>query len=89
MNKKGEVGRLVPIIMTLVLVGILLGLSFIVLGKFLGTMTPASTEYNATEKVITALYDIPNTWLTLIVTIVIISIVLMIVLGIFGGRKMK
>jgi hypothetical protein len=94
-NKKGQISGLTTVITTLILIGIVLGLAFLILGKLKdiaiteegGDYGYGTTASNATDRVMYSLADIPNIWLQLIVTVVIIGIVLAIVTGIFSSRK--
>ena len=89
MNKKGNISTLYPTIMSLILVGILLGAGLMILGEFKGAMTPNSTEANATGDVITSISGLASTWLPVIVVVIAAGIVLAILLGAFGGGKRK
>ena len=89
MNKKGNISTLYPTIMSLILVGILLGAGLMILGEFKGAMQTDSTEANATGDVITAISGLASTWLPVIVVVIAAGIVLAILLGAFGGGKRK
>lgn len=85
-----EISQLYGFVLALVLVGLILGVAFIVLDKFQSSVTAGSYAANATQATMTALDDIPSTWLGLIVTIVVVALVLGIVIRSFasgGGRK--
>jgi hypothetical protein len=47
--------------------------------------TGCGADYNATQQTITAIGTIPTTWLGLIVTIVVVSVILAIVIKSFSG----
>ena len=87
MNKKGQIGNLYPTILALVLIGMLLGAGLLVLDKFQGAMTAGSKAQNGTLKAIDALYDIPNTWLAVIVVVIVAGLVIAILVGAFGGKR--
>lgn len=77
MNKKGQLGNLQGIIITLVVIGIVLGVGFLVLTEFQGSMDEGTSAYNATGEVVTALEKVP-TWLGVIVIIAVVGILLAI-----------
>ena len=88
-NKKGmEVGGLYQFVLLIVLVGLVLGVGVLVLGKLQASsgLTQASIEVlgNTTA----ALSPIASTWLPLIVTIAALAIILTLVIRAFavGGR---
>jgi len=80
-----EVNQLYGFVLALVLIGLVLGVGFIVLQKFSDSTDSGSYARNATGKMMSSLYDIPNTWLGLVVTIVVVAIVLGIVIRSFAG----
>ena len=92
-----DINALYGFVLALVLVGLVIGVGFIVLGKFhsslvtnaagCNTTDTASCGYafNATDKIQSVLYDIPNTWMGLVITIVVVAIVLGIVITSFAG----
>ena len=77
-SKKGQIGTLQSIIITLVIIGIVLGVGFLVLEEFEGEMTAGSEAESGVNETINALATIP-TWLTIIVLIAIVGILLAIV----------
>ena len=80
-----QVQDLYGFVLSLVLIGLILGVGLITLSKFGATSaitTDASTAINDT---ISALKDIATSWFSLIVTIVVLAIVLGLVLSSFGG----
>jgi len=80
-DKKGQLGTLQSIVITLVVVGIVLGIGFLVLEEFKDAMTANSSAANATGDVITALEKVPE-WLGTIVLLVIVGILLAIVFSV-------
>lgn len=78
MNKKGQLGNLQGIILTLVVVGILVGVGFLVLEEFEGQMTAGSDAALGVNDTIQAMKKIP-TFLPVIVIIAIVGILLAIV----------
>jgi len=85
-KKKGmELGGLYNFILTLVMIGMLLGLSFVLLGKLGGSSGMTDTAGDAINATTTALTEIPNTWLGLIVVFVIIIILMGLFIRGLGG----
>lgn len=95
MNKKGQLGNLQGIVLTLVIVGILIGAAFFVLEEFhaqavalnttgLGANAQSALGINQT---ITALRTVPNL-LGLIVLIAVIGIILAVVFNVIPGARM-
>lgn len=76
-DKRGQLGNLQGIIITLVVIGIVLGVGFLVLTEFQTSMDADSEAYNATGDVVEALTKVP-TWLGVIVIIAIVGILLAI-----------
>lgn len=77
-SKKGQIGTLQSIIITLVIIGIVLGVGFLVLEEFEEEMTAGSEAESGVNDTINALGEIP-TWLSIIVIIAIVGILLAIV----------
>ena len=85
-NKKGNIGSLFPAILALVLVGILLGVGLMILSQF--QLTATGTANTAIGSVITSLGTLASTWIPIIVIVVAAALVIGILLGGFGGKKM-
>jgi len=83
--KKGALERLYPAIMTLVIVGILLGVALIVLGKFMDNTTNADADTSINET-IQALGDFSG-WFGIIVVVIAAGVILSIVISSFAGAK--
>jgi len=81
LNKKAQLGTLQSIIITLVVVGIVLGIGFLVLEAFYDQMTDGSEAADAVNDTITAMATIP-TWLSIIVILAIVGILLTIVFSV-------
>lgn len=86
-----ELGHLYQFILTIVLVGMLLGVGFVVLANFqssaaVGHNSTAETALNNTQN---AMSTIPQTWLPLIVTIAVLAIVLGLVIRSFAGQEAR
>jgi len=80
-SKKGQLGNLQAIITTLIVVGILLGIAFLVLEEFMGQMghgTESEAGVNATIQAMTTVTD----WLPIIVILAIVGILLAIVFSV-------
>jgi uncharacterized membrane protein len=86
-----ELGQLYQFVLMLFLVGFLSGIAVLAtdkLGQSSGITTKAGVAINASRD---AIADIPNTWMSLIVTIGVLAIIISLVLGAFvlqgrGGR---
>ena len=87
-NKKGQLGSLQQIIITLVVVGIVLGVGFLVLEEFSDAMTDGTQAQAGVNDTIAALNEIP-TWLTIIVIMAVVGIILAIVFAVLprGGSR--
>ncbi len=81
LNKKAQLGTLQTIIITLVVVGIILGIGFLVLEEFYDQMTSGSEAALAVNETIVAMATIP-TWLSIIVILAIVGILLAIVFSV-------
>ena len=84
-----EIGQLYQFVLMVILIGMLLGVGVIVLDKFTGTSgisTTASTAINNTRDAIT---PIASTWLPLIVTVSVLSVVLVLVIRSFSGTGVR
>ena len=80
-KKKGQLGNLQSVIMTLVVVGIILGIGFLVLEEFRDQMTVGTEAYSGVNTTITAMAKIPS-WLSIIVILAIVGILLAIVFSV-------
>jgi len=88
-NKKGafEVGQLYGFVLTLVLIGMIMGVGILVLDKFQQTSGLSNNSREAINATGNAIKDIATTWLGLIVTIVVLAIILTIVIRSFAVRR--
>ena len=77
-SKKGQIGTLQSIIITLIIVGMVLGVGFLVLEEFSGQLTAGTGGSDAVLNTTEALAEIPG-WLSIIVIVAIVGIVLAIV----------
>lgn len=81
LNKKAQLGTLQSIVITLVVIGIVLGIGFLVLDEFMGNMDAGSEAESAVNDTIQAVKKIP-TWLGIIVILAIVGILLAIVFSV-------
>lgn len=80
-RKKAQLGTLQTIIITLVVVGIVLGIGFLVLEEFADQMEDGSDAQDGVNDTILALKKVP-TWLGIIVILAIVGILLAIVFSV-------
>lgn len=80
-NKRGQLGNLQGIILTLVVVGILVGVAFLVLQEFMGSMEAGSEAESGVNETIQAFKKIP-TFLPVIVIVAIVGVLLAIVFSV-------
>jgi len=80
-NRKGQVATLQGIIITLVVIGIVLGVGFLVLEEFESQMDSGSEAEAGVNDTITALKKVP-TFLSIIVIVAIVGILLAIVFSV-------
>jgi len=80
-SKRGQLGNLQAIITTLIIVGILLGIAFLVLEEFMDQMDPGSEAESGVNATINAMVTI-TTWLSIIVILAIVGILLAIVFSV-------
>lgn len=82
-----NIGDLYSFVLLVILVGMLLGIGVVVLDNFAaasGVSTAGATAINNTRDAIT---PIASTWLPLIVTVAVLSIVLVLVIKSFGAQR--
>lgn len=89
MNKKGlSINDMFPIVVTLVLVGVVMGVGLVVLQNFQDASsingTDAATAINDTQG---ALGDFASDWLPIIVIAIAAAIILALVIGGFAGKR--
>lgn len=82
-----ELGNLYQIVMVLVLVGMLLGTGLLVMGKFSEASGITATASTAINNSISAIAEIPSTWLSIIVTVAAAAIILTLVVRSFALRR--
>ena len=81
LSKKGQIENLQTIIIALVVIGIVLGIGFVVLEEFQDQMESGSEAESGVNETIQALIGIPN-WLGIIVILLIVGILLAIVFSV-------
>ena len=79
-----EIGDLYQLVLVLVLVGLILGIGVLVLGKFGATTGITDDASDAINETIDALTPIASDWLPLIVTVSVLAIILALVLRSFA-----
>jgi hypothetical protein len=87
-NKRGQLGNLQGIILTLVVVGILVGVGFLVLEKFMGQMDAGSEAEAGVNDTIQAFKQVP-TFLPIIIIVAIVGILLAIVFSVLPRQGMS
>ena len=86
-NKKGMgIGDLYPIILTIAVVAILLGIVMYILDEFGDQMTSNSSAANATDDIIDDFVDFVP-WIGIILLVVAAAIVLGVVISSFAGKR--
>lgn len=78
-----EIGDLYTFVLTIVLVGFLLGAGLLALGKFSTTSGITAESSEAINDTIDALGEISGTWLGLIITIAVLAIILTLIIRSF------
>jgi len=82
-----EMGDLYQLVLLLVLIGMLLGVGILVLGKFTETPGVSATFNTTIDNTISAISPIASTWLPLIVTVSVLAIILTLVIRSFAQRR--
>lgn len=88
-SKKGQVGQLPGFFQIMMLVVIFVGLTFIVLDKFLSTTTDTggALAYDAINETTTNLYEYGVGFLGIVILVVMVYLIISIVSGRKGGAK--
>ena len=85
-NKKGmQVGELYQFVLMIVLIGLVLGVGVLVLGKLQESSGLTVASQGVLSNTTAALAPIATTWLPLIVTIASLAIILALVIRAFGS----
>jgi type II secretory pathway component PulF len=84
-----DINSIYPLVLMLCMVGLVLGISVLVLDKFSQTSGITGATELALNNTRAAITPIASTWLPLLVTIAVLAIILGLVMGAFnaGGRK--
>lgn len=82
-----QIGQLYQFVLLVVLIGMLLGVSIVVLDNFQGATGVTSTAGVAINNTRDALTPIASTWLPLIVTVAVLAIILSLVISSFSGNR--
>ena len=84
-----EVGNLYVIVLSLVMVGMILGVGILVLDKFGATTSITKNTQTVLNNTRDSITSIGSTWLPLIVTVVVLAIILTLVIRsfAFGPRE--
>jgi predicted DNA repair protein MutK len=80
-----ELGQLYQFVLMLVLVGMIVGVGIVSLDKFQAVDGLSVTAQTAIGNTTAAIATIPTSWLSLIVTIVILAIIVVIMVRSFAG----
>lgn len=81
------VGGLYQFVLVLVLVGMITGVGIVVLDNFAGATGVTATAQTAINASRDAISPIATTWMSLIVTVVVLAIILTIVIQSFANRR--
>jgi len=82
-----EIGELYQLVLLLVLVGMILGVGVLTLGKFGSTTGITNNASKAINNTVEALMPIASDWLPLIVTVSVLAIILTLVIRSFAVRR--
>ena len=86
-DKKGmSIGDIYPAVLTIILVGIVLGVGLYVLATFSDQISTSETAQEAVNTTVTGLATFAD-WIAIIVVVIAAAIVLGIVLTSFGRRR--
>ncbi len=91
-SKRGQVGNIPGIVMTIVLIGAFLGAGFLILQEFLDQTEEIaddgdnSSAYKGVNDTIDALLTVPE-MLGLIVLVLVVGIVIAVLMGVFPGAR--
>jgi hypothetical protein len=80
-----ELSNLYQLVLLVLLIGMIAGVGVLTLDKFAttsGVTVAAATALNNTRDAVAA---IPNTWLSLVITIAVLAIIVSLVIGAFSG----
>ena len=93
-NKRGQLGNLQGIVLTLVIIGILIGAGFFILEEFrdqaedIADEGKNATSYSGVNDTIEALTTVPDL-LGLIVLVLVVGIIIAVLLGVFPAGRVS
>lgn len=88
MKKKGQIGSLAPAILALVFAGIVLVFGVVIAQELRDTQTAATEAYEAANKTVVGLGKFADFW-EIIVLAIVITVVIGLLLVVFGGRSKR
>jgi type II secretory pathway component PulF len=88
MKKKGQIGGLAPAILALVFAGIVLVFGVVIAQELRDTQTAATEAYEAANKTVIGLGKFADFW-EIIVLAIVITVVIGLLLVVFGGRSKR
>lgn len=80
-----DIQALYGFVLGIVLIGMVIGVGIFVLAKFMAVSGLPAEAVTALNNTLLAIADIPNTWLGILVTIVILGIILYVLIRSLGG----
>ena len=86
---ESSINQVYSLVLILGLTGVLLGVILTVLGKMAVSTGITGKAELGINKTIDAIYDIPNTWLPVIVIVAIAGIILFLVMRGLAGNTMR
>jgi ABC-type antimicrobial peptide transport system permease subunit len=84
---EGSINQVYSLVLVLGLTGVLLGVVLTILGKMAASTGLTAKAQLGMNKTIDAIYDIPNTWLPVIVIVSVAGIILFLVMRGLGGTS--
>jgi len=88
LNKKGQLGQLAPAILTLIFAAIVLVFGLVMSQELRDTQTAGTEAYQAANDTIVGLSTFADFW-EIIVLAVVITVVIGLLLVVFGGRTVR
>ena len=88
LDKKGQVGNLAPAILSLVFAAVVLTFGLVISQSLRDTQTAGTEAYNASNKTLVGLGSFADFW-EIIVLAIVITVVIGLLLVVFGGRKAR
>ena len=80
-----ELQNLYPLVLTIVLIGMILGVGILVLDKFKAANTTSTAANTSLTGTVAAMAPIASTWLPLVITVAVLAIILVLVIRSFAG----